>query len=348
MGSVMPKSILYPISLSVNVTRKKSSWDPKIPISSWNEKETLDGKEVVSRTIILMTRGCSWARKLGCSMCGYTNDSIDVDLSLEDLMNQVDEGLKGGDHYEYIKIFTSGSFLDDREIENGIALKMISYLDEKAPDARILIESRPEYVDENLIGGLKDRHSNIEIAIGLEDGDDAVRSQLIRKGFTYEQYREAGRLLKREGVHIKTYLLLKPPFLGEGDSIEKTLLSIEKVHNDFPGSTISVNPMNIQSNTPVENMYIRGIYRPPWLWSLLEVLGRGHDLTAGETRLMSSPTAGGKKRGAHNCGNCDKEILNAINEYSLKGSKEVLETDIDCCKENWIAHLRGSRFDPTL
>ncbi|PNX45885.1 MAG: radical SAM protein, partial [Thermoplasmata archaeon M9B1D] len=50
--------------------------DTKEPVSFWSEKDILNKKVVDAFVIILRTRGCSWALKSGCSMCGYFNDSI--------------------------------------------------------------------------------------------------------------------------------------------------------------------------------------------------------------------------------------------------------------------------------
>ena len=330
------------------MTRKSENIDPGKPISSWVEKDSLYGKVVDAKTIILLTRGCSWSRKIGCSMCGYTNDSIDLDLTYENIIDQIREGMKGGGYQSYIKIFTSGSFLDPKEMERRIALDTISFIHDKAPKSRILIESRPEYIDVKILKSMKKVHEDIEVAIGLEDTNDIIRSKLIRKGFSFDQYVEAGNKIKETGLSLKTYLLLKPPLLGEKYSLESTVGSIKVVHELFPGSCISINPVNIQSSTPVEDLFKKGLYRPPWLWTLLEVLRKGHGITKAKTRLMSSPTAGGKKRGAHNCGECDDEVLERIRYFSLENSINHLTTERNCCRNEWLSYLKGSCFDPTL
>ena len=50
--------------------------DPRKPVSFWSEKDVLHEKVVDAFVIIFRTRGCSWALKSGCSMCGYFNDSL--------------------------------------------------------------------------------------------------------------------------------------------------------------------------------------------------------------------------------------------------------------------------------
>ena len=49
---------------------------------------------------------------------------------------------------------------------------------------------------------------------------------------------------------------------------------------------VSVNPMNIQKNTIVDRLFRNKEYRPPWLWSLVEMILRSHDVL--ETNLAGS------------------------------------------------------------
>ncbi|HLE45507.1 MAG TPA: TIGR01210 family radical SAM protein, partial [Thermoplasmata archaeon] len=93
-------------------------------------------------------------------------------------------------------------------------------------------------------------------------------------------------------------------------------------------------PVNVQSRTLVDRLYRRGEYRPPWLWSVVEVLERTRDLQA---HVKSHPTAAGRPRGAHNCGACDRRVADAIEEFSL-GLRKDFE-DLDCrCKDVWRAY----------
>ncbi|MEC8788791.1 MAG: hypothetical protein VXX17_01865, partial [Candidatus Thermoplasmatota archaeon] len=53
------------------------------------------------------------------------------------------------------------------------------------------------------------------------------------------------------------------------------------------------------------------------------------------SRLIIHPTAGGKVRGAHNCGSCDDEVVAAIERYSVSGDIDDLD-GLSCdCQEVW-------------
>ncbi|HEY5606365.1 MAG TPA: TIGR01210 family radical SAM protein, partial [Thermoplasmata archaeon] len=68
--------------------RVDRDYNPREIISTWTEKDLLDGKVVDAWVIIFRTRGCYWAHTSGCSMCGYVNDTA-VDVSEADLLHQL-------------------------------------------------------------------------------------------------------------------------------------------------------------------------------------------------------------------------------------------------------------------
>jgi len=319
--------------------------DRSRPLSVWKEIDSIDGNEVEAFVMILKTRGCSWASRTGCTMCGY-NTTTFPEVTAEEMIAQVGSAFKRYQNEPYIKIFTSGSFLDPEEVPIEAREAIARDIVEKAPNAKLLVESRPEFITDGSLRSLSAGKSATEIAIGLESASDLVRGSYIRKGFSWKDYLEGGRSVVKNGMMLKTYLLFKPPFMGEDDSIGDCLSSIAAVHSEFPGSRISINPMNIQSQTVVEQLFNRGSYRPPWLWSLVEVLLRGYEITDGSTHLMSSPTAGGKKRGAHNCGKCDDTVLDAIRQFSISNDPGLLKSLDHFCRDEWMEYRKDSIFDP--
>lgn len=124
--------------------------------------------------------------------------------------------------------------------------------------------------------------------------------------------------------------MMKPLFLTEKEAVYDMKRSIteSKPYSD----QISMNVCTVQSRTEVEYYWKRGAYRPAYLWSIIDVL-----LDA-DTHISCDPIGGGKKRGPHNCGKCDRELVGAINNYSLNADREYLKAHFekDCrCKEEW-------------
>lgn len=324
------------------------------PLSMWNEKESIHGDEVDSLVCILNGPGCSWSKRSGCLMCGYNNDVTNTDFSKGELIAQIDHLFNRYDGEPYIKIYTSGSFLDTNEIPFEVQRYLAEQMSEVTTDVKLLVESRPEFVNEGNLKQLIEKAPDLEIAIGLETQDDHIRNKLVRKGFLYADYLKAGRKIEKLDIELKTYLLLKPPLLGENNSIIDCIGSIKRVAKDFKGTKISVNPMNVQQGTVVEDLYKMDLYTPPWIRSVVEVLKQGCNETEGEVKLMSSPTGGGKRRGVHNCGSCDASQLDLIRHFSLRNDPNILDTLSGCCSDEWREHMVASinapmaadKFDP--
>jgi radical SAM enzyme (TIGR01210 family) len=315
-------------------TRRSKPKDPREYVSFWVEKDVIDDKIVDAFVMILRTKGCFWALNSGCSMCGYINDAALDGVSENDLMYQFENIMKNYSDEKTIKIFTSGSFLDEREVPQTVYNKIFDELASKTD--RIIIESRPEYVVSEKLEGRK----NLEVAMGLESASDFILENSINKGFKFADYKKAAGLLKSSGLGVKTYLMIKPPFLTESDAITDAIQSAERIKEYT--QTISFNPVNIQRYTLVERLWRNGEYRTPWLWSVVEVLMRTKDIR--NVRIMSSPTGGGTKRGAHNCGICDNEILKGIEDFSLTQDISYLE-NLNCgCKNLWQDILQTEKI----
>jgi radical SAM enzyme (TIGR01210 family) len=174
-----------------------------------------------------------------------------------------------------------------------------------------------------------------------------IREQAINKGFSFADYKKATMQLKKHKINVKTYVLMKPPFLTEKESIDDCFRTLRETKNLT--QSISINPTNVQRNTVVDYLWKRNQYRPPWLWSIVEVLKQSNTITPASVKC--DVVGGGSIRGAHNCGNCDSKVLHAIEEYSLTQKKEVFQ-NLSCdCQEHWLDQLNleklsfGSQVD---
>jgi len=310
--------------------------DPTKPVRCWSEKDTLDGNIVDAFVIIFRTRGCSWSHDSGCTMCGYFNDSMWENVSDNDLLAQFNRVMETYSGEKFVKIFTSGSFLDDKEVKPKIRTEILQSLAEKAE--KISIESRPEYITNKKIKDtLNVLNSKIfEIGIGLETANDLVREYAVNKGFTFNDYKKAAEIVKKNNCELKTYVLIKPPFLTEKESIDDSIGAVDKIKTIT--DTVSFNPTNVQRNTLVEYLWKRRQYRPAWLWSVVEILKTSKKI-AGDIQIKCDVVGGGSIRGAHNCKICNRGFLDSIAKFSLSQNTKVFE-NLDCeCKERWLDQL---------
>lgn len=306
--------------------RKPGKGSPKEFVSAWTENEVLDGEVVDCYVIVLRTRGCYWSRMSGCSMCGYISDCAG-EASPVEIYTQFDKAMESYAGQRYMKIYTSGSFLDEKEIEKSTALRILEIALSNAD--RVLIESRPEFISSRRLEGFLS-NEKIEVAIGLESANDVVLQKSINKNLAFEDFRSACGVCSDLGVKTRAYVLVKPPFLTEKEAILDVKSSIHLCASHV--DTISLNPVNVQRNTLVEYLWRRGEYRPPWLWSVLEIIDTSRDV---RPRILVSVVGAGSRRGTHNCGRCDSEIIDFLKDFSL--NETLTSPTLECdCRDEWL------------
>ncbi|WP_424017750.1 archaeosine biosynthesis radical SAM protein RaSEA [Halorientalis pallida] len=316
-------------------SRKDETYDPREPTRVWIDEDNTPDGVYQSLTIILNTGGCRWARAGGCTMCGYVAESVEGgSVAHEDLMAQIDvclehEADNADDPSGLIKIYTSGSFLDEREVPAETRRAIAETFSDRD---RIVVESLPDFVDRGKIEDFTDQGLETDIAVGLETATDRVRRDCVNKYFEFSEFERAAADAREAGAGIKAYLLMKPPFLSEPDALEDMKRSVRKCAAVEGCHTVSMNPTNVQRHTMVEDLYHEGGYRPPWLWSVAEVL----ESTADEDVIVvSDPVGHGSDRGAHNCGECDDRVQKAIKDFDLRQDPSVFEQVSCACERTW-------------
>jgi hypothetical protein len=300
-------------------------------VNQWVEREAIGAEEVPAFVLILRTRGCYWADEKGCSMCGYAKDTLGRSATPAELAVQLQHALLRYREEPYVKIYTSGSFLDDREVDPESRRRLVEAFSGRA--RRLLFETLPEFATPEQLEPLRTGfEGEIEVALGLESTNPTVLARYVHKNAPPSDYLAAADRVRALGLRAKAYLLLKPPYLTESESIRDVLKSVGDAAPRF--DALSINPVHIQNGTVVEWLFRRGRYRPPWLWSVVETLQKG-SAQRGSSRLVSFPTAGGLARGPHNCGQCDGRVLEAIETASLRQEFEPLDA-LDCsCRREW-------------
>ena len=209
-------------------------------------------------------------------MCGYVYDCASEPPTLEDYKAQLSKALRKAEKFpEYmVKIFTSGSFLDEQEVPREARDAILNTLACNPGVIKVLVETRPNFVtEENLLDCLKIlKNKPFELAFGLETSSDRIRKDSINKGFTFRDFVRAAEIARKHAITVKAYLLLKPPFLSENQALKDIIRSIDNVAPY--ADTVSINLCNVQKGTFVEALWEKGQYRPPWLWSIVEILNK--------------------------------------------------------------------------
>ncbi|MFC6962079.1 archaeosine biosynthesis radical SAM protein RaSEA [Halocatena marina] len=316
--------------------RNQRTYDPSEPTRVWLDEDNTPDGVYQSLTIILNTGGCRWARAGGCTMCGYVAESVEGGtVSHELLMEQIDACLEherenaGDESSDLIKIYTSGSFLDEREVPATTRQAIASTFSDRE---RIVVESLPDFVEREKLTDFTEVGLDVDVAVGLETATDRVRHDCVNKYFDFDDFIKASDAADAAGAGIKAYLLMKPPFLSEPEAVEDMKRSIRRCAEY--AHTVSMNPTNVQRYTMVEELYHDGGYRPPWLWSVAEVL---QDTTDADAIVVSDPVGHGSDRGSHNCGECDDRVQTAIKDFNLRQDPTVFD-QVSCeCELTWDA-----------
>jgi len=173
--------------------RNDRSYDPTEPTRVWLDEDNTPDGVYDSLTIILNTGGCRWARAGGCTMCGYVAESVDGgSVDHEKLMTQLETCL---DHERenadepagLVKIYTSGSFLDEREIPPETREAVAETF---ADRDRLVVESLPDFVDREKLREFTDRGLATDVAVGLEIAGVHRQAVLFGPGFVALRERE--------------------------------------------------------------------------------------------------------------------------------------------------------------
>ena len=270
-------------------------------------------------------------------MCGYNQKASDRSITGDDILAQFDKAWKSYDNHSIVKVYTSGSFTDRNEVPVPVRKEILRRVNDSG--ARMLFESRPEHITGDSMRECIEICPDLQVALGIESANDRILEKSIHKGFTYNDYERVAKTALAAGATIRTYLLLKPPYLTEEESIKDVLDSISKVAKY--SRVITVNPINVQRRTAVEKMWKAWAYRSPWLWSVVEVLRRAE---SGDSLLLSSMVGAGSERGPHNCGSCDADVVASIDGFNLTQDRKKLDK-CDCeCKVKWEESLSAEKF----
>jgi len=264
-------------------------------------------------------------------MCGYNVESS-CDVKPEDVMKQFVKAAQELGQVDFLKVYTSGSFLDESEVGKEQRETILKHCEDGG--TRLLFESRPEYVNDETLGDVVSIHDDVEIALGLESSNDSILRYSINKGFTFKDYEMAAGIAHSHGADVRTYVLLKPPFLSESEAIADSIATMRAAAK--MSETLSLNPVNVQRGTLVEKLWRGWAYRSPWLWSVLEVIKASEGLSG---KIVCDPTGGGKERGAHNCGKCDDVIIDSLKSYSITQDASRLGWPECGCSEIWRSVL---------
>jgi radical SAM enzyme (TIGR01210 family) len=292
---------------------------------------------VIRLTVLLPGKGCEWAIKTGgCTMCAFGKRAQEMGkhFSGNDLYTlfQIAINLTKTDRPFVVSIYNGGSFLNEKEIPFDTQLKVCQKINEHFSVEKLFIESRVEFINKEKIKILKKKvgRKKLIIGIGLEAQDDKIRNVFIKKGLNKKDYENAVKLLKENGIKVLTYVFLKPIYISEREAIEEAIKTIEyafKIGTD----EVALESGFVQESTLMARLFKEKKYRPPWLWSIIEVIKKTYNigpLHVGGFSDEPPPIAI-----PHNCPLCSSKIEHLLQKYRETHNIELFSNlRCDCYK----------------
>lgn len=237
-------------------------------------ERTVDGVVEDVATIFLTNRECPFR----CLMCDlWKNTTIDS-VPVGAIPRQIDYALERLSCAQHVKLYNSGNFFDAKAIprEDWPAI-----VDRVRDFKSVIVENHPKLCGDNCCEFqemLAAYDVELEIAIGLETVHPEVLPRL-NKQMTVDDFSQAAERLRNSGIRLRSFILLRPPFLSEEEGVEWAMKSIEFAFGAGV-SCCSIVPTRA-GNGIMDSLESDGHFHSPQLTSMEFVQEAGIRLGAG-------------------------------------------------------------------
>lgn len=209
-------------------------------------------------------------------MCDLWQNTVTETVPPGAIPRQIDYALAQLDSKpEQIKLYNSGSFFDPA------AIPLADYpaiADKVSFAAHVVVEAHPRLVGEKALR-LRDRlRGSLEVAMGLETVHPEILPRL-NKRFDLADFARAAEFLRREGVAVRVFVLVKPPFMSEAEGLEWALKSAAFAFG-CGATVVSLIPTR-PGNGALDRLMEAGEFAPPRLATVERALEQGVNLHQG-------------------------------------------------------------------
>ncbi|MES1244257.1 MAG: radical SAM protein [Acidobacteriota bacterium] len=245
----------------------RAALDPRRPYAFLVEDERAEDGEVVPvATLFLTNRECPWR----CLMCDLWQSTLTEKLPPGAIPEQIDHALANLPPARQIKLYNSGSYFDPNAIpvedDEAVAARVRHF-------ERVIVESHPALVGERCLR-LRDlvQPAQLEVAMGLETVHP-VAGPRLNKRMTLDGFARAADFLRDNGIALRVFILVKPPFLDEAEGLEWALRSLDFAFDC--GATVAALIPTRFGNGAMESLGKQGLFSPPRLATLEAALAAG-------------------------------------------------------------------------
>ena len=202
------------------------------PAAAFVEHEPAAGPgRTTVATLFLVNRECPF----DCVYCDLWRHTTPEPVSPGVVVEQIRRGLSDLPTAREIKLYNSGNFFDPRAIPHADHPEIASLC---AGFERVIVENHPRLCGPRcgeFLGQLRREAElrqrspdtiSLEIAMGLETVDPRSWPRL-NKQMTPEDFREAARRLRSDGISVRAFVMLQPPFVPAAEAVTSAIETVE-------------------------------------------------------------------------------------------------------------------------
>ncbi len=188
--------------------------DPFRPHGFCLEEECSDTGSIDNSGVILLTnKECPWR----CLMCDLWRHTTNQTVPAGAIPQQIEYALGQFDSRpKQLKLYNSGSFFDPAAIPPADYPAIAQTV---AFAKRVVVESHPRLVGDKALRFRDLLRGSLEVAMGLETVHPQMLPRLNKK-FELAHFSQAAEFLRDNGIAMRAFVLVKPPFMSETEGVE--------------------------------------------------------------------------------------------------------------------------------
>jgi archaeosine synthase beta-subunit len=269
---------LYPESAAerdrwiLNQRPQRNVLDPHRPYVFHVERERVASGELIPiATVFLTNRECPWR----CLMCDLWRNTLTASVPIGAIPEQIEFALSCLPAAQQIKLYNSGSFFDVHAIPPADYEAIASRV---KPFQRVIVESHPSLIGDRCLRFRDLLDGQLEVAMGLETVHPVALKRL-NKRMTTEQFAKAAEYLRRNGIDLRVFILVQPPFIDAEDVFYWAQRSLDFAFDC--GATVVSLIATRAGNGAIDRLMESGDFVPPSLRMLEDALEYGVSLKRG-------------------------------------------------------------------
>ena len=294
---------------------ERNQVDPKRPYSFLAEREFGPNRRALdTSTIFLTNRECPFR----CVMCDLWMNTTTTTVPSGAIPDQIRYALHRLPAAQQVKLYNSGNFFDAQAIP---ASDHVAIADLVSNFETVIVENHPRLCTERC-GQFQDQcGTQLEVAMGLETSNREVLARL-NKQMTTDDFASACRVLLRQNIRIRSFVLLRPPGVTEDQGAAQALSSL-KFAFDCGVECCAIIPVR-SGNGIMNHLQANGQFSPPALRTLEEV--QRESLSWSRGRVFADLWDESRLRG---CSECRHDRIQRLRHMNL--TQQPAEV-IDCPK----------------